>query len=60
MYVGSDGDDLSIESQAVREAARLILQSDDDARGTVASLSREIDEFTADGKFRHMYTSILT
>lgn len=38
-YVGADGDELLADAQAVREAARLLLQSDGDIRGTVALLS---------------------
>jgi hypothetical protein len=40
----------SPETDNLCETIRMLLMSDGDARGTVAALSREIDEFAADGK----------
>ena len=43
--------DESPEGEAIRETVRVLLASDNDARGTVAALSQEYDELTADGEY---------
>ena len=43
-------DDESPEGEALRETVRLLLASDNDSRGTVAALSQEHDELTADSE----------
>jgi hypothetical protein len=37
------------ETACLRASVELMLESDGNIRGTVASLAQEIDEFTADG-----------
>jgi hypothetical protein len=46
------------ETACLRASVELMLESDGDIRGTVASLAREIDEFTADGMSNPLLPSI--
>ena len=53
MSFAADQGKLSTEEESIHEAARMLLMSDSDTRGTVAALSQEIDEFTVDSKSLH-------
>jgi hypothetical protein len=46
-------DSLTAEEQCVAENARMILSSDGDIRGTLASMTREIEELSADRTYSH-------
>jgi hypothetical protein len=50
LSLGAEDIESSPETDSLRETIRMLLMSDGDARGTVAALSREIDESAADGK----------
>lgn len=39
------------EAQYLRDSVQLMLDTDGDVRGTVASIAREIDDFAVDGTF---------
>ena len=46
------------ETACLHASVELMLESDGDIRSTVASLAREIDEFTADGMSNSWVPSI--
>ena len=50
LSLGAEDIESSPEMDSLRETIRMLLMSDGDTRGTVAALSREINEAAADGK----------